>query len=116
MPDLKLNEDFNFEIQRHEKRVRLIVFKAGVENVCRKESLKNLLHFIQSDEVHLFKGRLQLHENTTGIGVIVKGNQPEGNIKVEEFIKLLGESTCSPYVSQSGRAHPVQTYEVFQTS
>ncbi|MDF2431079.1 MAG: hypothetical protein JWP44_710 [Mucilaginibacter sp.] len=88
MTDLILNDDLKIDVEHHKKQVHLIVFEAGVENVCRKESLKNLSRFIHSDEAHLFKERLQLHKSTAGIATIVKGKSV-GNINTEEFINCL---------------------------
>ena len=70
---IKLDNDHSFAVELSGKKARLIVYKGGVENVCRKESLKNIKEFIQSGGNHLFKGRLQLQKNTKGTGVIVKG-------------------------------------------
>ncbi|HEY4322735.1 MAG TPA: hypothetical protein VGN20_02085 [Mucilaginibacter sp.] len=74
---LKLNNEFSFAIERCEKRARLIVYKNGLEDVCRKETFGNLQRFILADQGHLFKGRLQLDKN-------------EGNIKVEVKGELIG--------------------------
>ena len=82
---VKLNDDMVFTIERTEKRVRLIVYKGGVENVCRMETFKNIERFILSDEDRIFKGRLQLHKNVAGIGIIVKGKLT-GTINAKEFL------------------------------
>ncbi len=87
---VKLNDDMVFTIERTEKRVRLIVYKGGVENVCRMETFKNIERFILSDEDRIFKGRLQLHKNVAGIGIIVKGKLT-GTINAKEFLNCLEE-------------------------
>jgi hypothetical protein len=90
MNPVKLNEDMVFTVDRCEKRVRLIVYKGGVENVCRKETFKNIERFILSDEDGIFKGRLQLHKNIAGIGIKVKGKLI-GTINAKEFLNCLEE-------------------------
>lgn len=84
--------DFNnglcFGIENPGKRARIIVYKDGVENVCRMESVKNLEHFIRSNEKRIFKGRLQLHKNPAEIEVEVKG-KIGGKIKIEDFTNYL---------------------------
>jgi hypothetical protein len=88
MAALKLDNDFSFAIERGQKRVRLIVYKGGVENVCRKESVKKLGQFIGSDEDRIFKGRLQLLKTPAGIAVEVKG-KIEGVMTMGDFINCL---------------------------
>jgi hypothetical protein len=88
MPRIKLENDLQFAIERYEKRARLIVYKGKVENVCRKDTFKNLMQFIQSGEEHLFKGRLQLHKNSTAIDIIVKGKSA-GSINTDDFMNYL---------------------------
>jgi hypothetical protein len=85
---LKLNEAFSFSIERNENQVRMIVYKEGVENVCRKENVGKLQQFFKSGEGRLFKGRLQLHKNALGICVIVKG-ELAGIINNEELIRMI---------------------------
>ena len=68
----------------------LIVYKNGIENVCRKETLGNLKRFIQLDDSHLFKGRLQLNKNDGNVGVEVNGKLI-GIIKTEDFLRCLKE-------------------------
>jgi hypothetical protein len=91
MTVFKLDDELSFAIERSEKRARLIVYKNGVENVCRKETFGNLNRFILLDEGHLFKGRLQLNKDNTGIGIEVKGKLM-GTIKTEEFLSCLKEA------------------------
>jgi hypothetical protein len=56
---IQLEENHTFSIEPQNKRVRLVVYKSGVEKVCRLETRKKLQKFLLSDENHLFKGRLQ---------------------------------------------------------
>jgi len=88
MAAIKLNADFSFAIESDKKRARLIVYKGGVENVCRKESFKKLGQFIRSGEGRIFRGRLQLSKNQAGIAVEVMG-KIEGMINVDDFINCL---------------------------
>jgi hypothetical protein len=88
---IKLDNEHSFAIENLDKQVRLVVYNKGVENVCRKSTLKNIAGFIQSGEDHLFKGRLQLKKMAEGIGVVVK-NSLVGEINKEDFINCLEEA------------------------
>jgi hypothetical protein len=90
MTMFKLDDELSFAIERCEKRARLIVYKNGVENVCRKETFGNLKRFVESNRGHIFKGRLQLNKNGESVGVEVKGKLI-GIIKAEEFLGCLKE-------------------------
>jgi hypothetical protein len=85
---IELDNNYTFGIESQGKKARLVVYKGGVENVCRQETLKNLTKFIQSDENHLFKGRLQLHKSPGGINVMVKG----------DLIGTLGDEVFADYL------------------
>jgi len=85
---IKLNDDFLLGVENNEKKVRLIVYKGGVENVCRKGNSNKLKQFILSDQNTAFKGRLQLHKSMDGIVVEVKG-RIAGIIKADELINYL---------------------------
>lgn len=88
---LKLDNEHGFSLENLDKQVRLIVYNNGVENVCRKSTLKNLTSFIQSGENHLFKGRLQLNKIPGGIGVVVK-DRFVGEIATGDFINCLEDT------------------------
>jgi hypothetical protein len=88
MTSIKLENGFSFAIERHEKRARLIVYKDGVENVCRMESFKNIERFIRADEERIFKGRLQLSKNSEEIVIEVKG-EIAGKMMTENFTGYL---------------------------
>ena len=88
MKTLKLNDSYTLALENQEKKVRLVVYNNGVENVCRKSTIKNLTTFIQSGENHLFKGRLQLNKIPGGIGVVVKDSLV-GEIVTSDFINCL---------------------------
>ncbi|MFI5136853.1 MAG: hypothetical protein ACHQIM_03440 [Sphingobacteriales bacterium] len=91
METIKLNNDLLFSIEPYKNRVRLIVHKGEVENVCRIVDLKKLEHFIQNDDKSLFNGRLQLHKNIGGAGIEVKG-KIAGVIKTEDLIICIEEA------------------------
>ena len=91
MENLKLSDGHSLGIENGGKRVRLIVYNGGVENVCRKESLKKLEDFAQSGDNHLFKGRLQLFKDEVGINVDVKG-KIVGRIPTADFINYLNKA------------------------
>jgi hypothetical protein len=88
MVSLKLNDDTVLSIELHEKRARLVVYKRGVENVCRIESIKNIIGFVESNNQQLFKGRLRLHKASGSIDVEVKGKL-EGNIAACDLMTCL---------------------------
>jgi len=88
---LKLNPGHTFAIENDGKQVRLVVYNNGVENVCRKSTIKSLIAFIQSGENHLFKGRLQLNKIPGGIGVLVK-DRLVGEIPTGDFINCLEDA------------------------
>lgn len=85
---LKLDNGYDLAIENADKQARLVVYNNGVENVCRKSTLKNVAAFIQSGENHLFRGRLQLHKENGMINIIVKGNKV-GEIPISGFISYL---------------------------
>lgn len=84
----KLSDALLLEVEPAGNRVRLVVYNGGVENVCRLESVKNIISFIRGNDIQLFKGRLQLHKADGGIAVVVKG-QLEGEILVDDLMACL---------------------------
>ena len=93
MNGLKLNETQWLAIQPFNKRLRLIVYNNGMEEVCRKEYTRNLRRFLLDDEPRLFKGRLQLLRGDLGINVMVKGCLI-GTIDAENLLNYLGAVSC----------------------
>ncbi|MEO6980262.1 MAG: hypothetical protein ABI113_17855 [Mucilaginibacter sp.] len=85
---LKLDNGYDLAVENTDKKARLVVYNNGVENVCRKSTLKNLAAFVQSGENHLFKGRLQLHKVNGGINILIKGSKV-GEIPISGFISYL---------------------------
>ena len=90
MKPIPLNHNLQFAIENQGNKARLIVYKDGVENVCRKEAFRKLHNFVTSDEKTLFGGRLRLHKNMEGIAIEVKG-KIEGVVKTDDFLKYLSE-------------------------
>jgi hypothetical protein len=88
MTPIKLDNGFSFAIEPCEKRARSIVYKGGVENVCRRESLENLERFILSDDGKIFRGRLQLHKNGGKIVIGVKG-EIAGKMTINDFASYM---------------------------
>lgn len=88
---IKLDNEHSFAIENLDKQVRLVVYNNGVENVCRKSTIKNIATFIQSGENHLFKGRLQLNKRPGGISVVVKG-AVVGEIPSNDFMNCLEDA------------------------
>lgn len=70
---IKLGGDYTFHVETEGKRLRLVVSRAGVENVCRREMVKRVSDFAQNGDGHLFKGRLQLQISGEWVNVLVKG-------------------------------------------
>jgi len=85
---LKLDNGYDLVIESTCKKARLVVYNNGVENVCRKSTLKNVAAFMQSGENHLFKGRLQLHKVNGSITIMVKGSKV-GEISIPGFLDYL---------------------------
>ncbi|HZY36718.1 MAG TPA: hypothetical protein VFE53_08730 [Mucilaginibacter sp.] len=54
---IKMDGVCQFAIETVGKKLRLVVYVAGVENVCRLETEKNIKKFIKSSDARLFKGR-----------------------------------------------------------
>ncbi|MES2419175.1 MAG: hypothetical protein V4541_13390 [Bacteroidota bacterium] len=73
------------------KKLRLIVSSADVELACRKETLKNLDIFIKTEEIDIFKGRLQLKKHGAEIDIIVK-NKIVQRIRTSEFSTTLARA------------------------
>jgi hypothetical protein len=79
---------FNFKIESHNHKVRLIILKGDLEIACRTEQKKNVSIFLHSTGERIFKGRLQLISNQNEILVFVK-NDLVYKISKEAFAKKL---------------------------
>lgn len=60
MKQIILNEKLILSFEPSGKKIRLIITEADEDIVCRKETLKNLQHFLAAEQGYIFKGRLQL--------------------------------------------------------
>jgi len=85
---IKLGNNHTFSVEFYGKKIRLVVYEDDVEKVCRKSTIKSLKDFIQSDENHRFKGRLQLSKTGGKTVVLVKGISI-GNFGDEDWEKLI---------------------------
>ena len=90
MSHIKLGDRLTISIEK-ENRLRLIVFDGSEELVCRKVNPSELKKFIQAENGHLFKGRLQLDKKDDNIFVSIKGAKT-GVIALPEFEDLINQS------------------------
>ena len=88
MQQIILNEKLVLSFELLDKKVRLIVLQADKELVCRKETTKNLQHFLSADQIDIFKGRLQLKKHNDIIEVVVK-NMPVAIVSANSFREVL---------------------------
>ncbi|TKC02538.1 hypothetical protein [Pedobacter cryotolerans] len=88
MRQIILNEKLTLAFEPLGNKLRLIIFDAGEELVCRKEKHKNLQHFLAEEQAHIFKGRLQLKKIGGIIEVLVK-NKSIGVISSNSFEEVL---------------------------
>lgn len=88
MDMISLSNDFNLSFEKLPHAIRLIVSKNNEEWACRKEKLKNLFSFLETDKEHIFKGRLQLFKQYDRIDIQVK-NIVIGTVSKESFEKTL---------------------------
>ncbi|MFW0715220.1 hypothetical protein [Pedobacter sp. N23S346] len=88
MESIFLNNNLKLSFEKLPHSIRLIVSKNGEEWVCRKEKLKSLFTFLETDKEHLFKGRLQLIKTNDQIDIQVK-NESISSISIEAFQQAL---------------------------
>lgn len=88
MQQLILNSKHVLVFEPSGKKIRLVITEADEELVCRKETLKNLQHFLAQEQAHIFKGRLQLHKINDAIEIIVK-DKPIAIISSASLEKIL---------------------------
>jgi hypothetical protein len=75
MSNLKLDGQLSLGVESHAHGLRLIVFDQDKAWVCHKVNLKVLKDFLEVEEAHLFKGRLQMDKSGNDILVSVKCNK-----------------------------------------
>ncbi|MNK17137.1 hypothetical protein D3C87_353210 [compost metagenome] len=90
MKSIGLNNNLIFSIEPLVNSVRLIVSEVDHEIACRKETIKNLNSFLESDNEKIFKGRLQLSKLDQDIEVIIN-KIPIGKIPLYSFSQLLNK-------------------------
>ncbi|MFA6278223.1 MAG: hypothetical protein WC622_15850 [Pedobacter sp.] len=90
MLQLILNDKLILSFEPLGKKVRLIISESDVELACRKETIKNLKHFLTEDEMKIFKGRLQLHKQGDIVEVLLK-NKPIAVVSSIEFEQILNK-------------------------
>lgn len=88
MQQLTLDKHFSLLFEPLGKRLKLIIGKADEEIACRKETIKNLENFLQSDESTIFKGRVQFHKINEEIEIILK-TKPIAKILAADFKQVL---------------------------
>lgn len=82
---------FNFKIESHNNKVRIVILKDDLEIACRTEQKRIVSNFLNSSGERIFKGRLQLLSNQNEILVFVK-NELVYEISKEAFAKMLANS------------------------
>lgn len=90
MRQIRLNKELILSFEPFEKKIRLVVSTNTNELVCRKESLKKLKAFLQPEQNHIFKGRLQLDKQGEVIELLVK-NKPAAFIATKDFEQILNQ-------------------------
>ena len=88
MQQIILNEKLILSFEPSGKKIRLVITEADEELVCRKETLKNLQHFLAEDQAHIFKGRLQLKKHDDIVEVFIK-NMPVAIVAASNFKDVL---------------------------
>jgi hypothetical protein len=88
METIKLNDNLLLTFEPDNKKLRLVITDGITELACRKETPANLHRFLTGGQNSLFKGRLQLHNITGDIAIVLKGN-PIGLIPTADFTKQL---------------------------
>jgi len=88
MQQIILNEKLILSFEPSGKKIRLVITEADKELVCRKETIKNLNHFLVEDRAHIFKGRLQLKKHDDIVEVFIK-DIPTAIISANSFREVL---------------------------
>lgn len=88
MPSIEINKNIWFCADAENKKIRLSLNDGREDLACRREFPSKLLRFIDGDDGHLFKGRLQLYKEVDMISILFKG-QPMGQLNATNFSLLL---------------------------
>ena len=95
MKKIALNSHTQLALERYserfDNRLRLVIINSkGEQLACRKESFKKMELFMETEDKHIFKGRLQLFKIADKISVQVKGENI-GSIDAGLFRQRLQE-------------------------
>ena len=88
METISLQNDLKFSLEKLPHTIRLIISKDDEEWVCRKEKLKKLFKFTETEDEHVFKGRLQLFKSEDKVNIKVK-NEFVATVLKDDFIRIL---------------------------
>ncbi len=88
MESIDLENDLKLSFEKLPNTIRLIISKNDEEWVCRKETLRKLFEFANTEQAHAFKGRLQLIKIDDHITIQVK-NEHISNLLAKTFKEAL---------------------------
>jgi len=90
MESIYLQNNLKLSFEKLPHTICVIISKNNEEWVCKKERLRKLLEFVNIDEAHIFKGRLQLIKMNDHITLQVK-NENISTILTKTFIEVLNK-------------------------
>ncbi|QIL42003.1 hypothetical protein G7074_23680 [Pedobacter sp. HDW13] len=90
MESIFLENNLKLSFEKLPHTIRLIISKNNEEWVCKKETLRKLFEFVNIDEAHIFKGRLQLIKINNHITLQVK-SENISTILTKTFIEVLNK-------------------------
>jgi hypothetical protein len=88
MTAIPLNGEYSLAIVHVIRGIELIVLKDGIKQACRTERRKVLETFLLEEEVHIFKGRVQLYKSGFEIFIQLKG-EIVGSVYEQIFKKAI---------------------------
>lgn len=88
MQQIILSEKLTLSFEPRGKKVRLIISEADEELVCRQETLRKLGDFVAVEQLHIFRGRLQLKKNNDIIEIIMN-HKPIAIVSANNFKETL---------------------------
>ncbi|QNN44564.1 hypothetical protein [Pedobacter roseus] len=90
MESINLENNLKLSFEKLPHTIRLIISKTDEEWVCKKETLKKLFEFVNIDQAHVFKGRLQLIKIDDRITIQIK-NENISTISAKTFKEVLNK-------------------------
>lgn len=90
MYQIELKKDYVLGLELQLSSIKLVVYKNGIKQGCRKERIKPLKYFLINQQTELFKGRLRLYKKRSDIIVKFK-DQLIGSVYAKEFERVLDE-------------------------